>query len=253
MKYKFKFLDSNMLKLLAVCFMLSDHLWATIVAGNQWMNYVGRLAFPIFAFLIAEGFIHTKNYRKYLERLLIFAVISEVPFDLFYGGTYFYPFHQNVLFTLLFGLISINAISKGKAERTIKSSLVTILIVALAVLAGTLLFTDYGGKGVLTVIIFYIFRDFRGAWILQLISMALLHGVLYQGLYIPVEIFGHIIDFHTQGFAVLSLIPIWLYNGKSGFRHPVLKYGFYIFYPLHMLMLYFLFESTIFFGFCLVA
>ena len=107
MKKSIRFLDANMLRALACALMLCDHMWATIVPGNEWMTWLGRLAFPIFAFQIAEGFFHTSNFRNYAVRLLIFGLVSEIPFDLVYGSTILYPYHQNVMFTLLFGLLAI--------------------------------------------------------------------------------------------------------------------------------------------------
>ena len=87
---------SMSLHIMAMAFMLCDHLWGTIVPGNDWLTCVGRLAFPIFAFLIVEGYFHTKNVKKYALRLLIFALISEVPFDMMMTASLFYPFKQNV-------------------------------------------------------------------------------------------------------------------------------------------------------------
>ena len=102
---KLKFINSNALKILAMAFMLLDHLWATIIPDNQWMTCVGRLAFPIFAFMISEGYVHTSDFKKYAKRLLIFGLISEIPFNLMSAGGFFFPFHQNVMFTLLLGLL----------------------------------------------------------------------------------------------------------------------------------------------------
>ena len=110
-----------MLRALACLLMLCDHMWATIVPGNEWMTWVGRLAFPIFAFQIAEGFLHTSNFRKYAVRLLIFGLVSEVPFDLVYGSTMLYPFHQNVMFTLLLGLLAVKALDNAKEKHTVKA------------------------------------------------------------------------------------------------------------------------------------
>lgn len=98
-------LNAVSLRYLALALMLLDHLWATVVPGNDWMTHLGRLAFPIFAFQAAEGYYHTSNFKQYCKRLLAFALISELPFNLMVGGRWLYPFHQNVMFTLLLGLI----------------------------------------------------------------------------------------------------------------------------------------------------
>lgn len=101
-----------MLHIIAMTFMLMDHLWATLLPAQDWLTCVGRLAFPIFAFMAVEGYFHTHSFKKYILRLLLFAVLSEIPFDLMYGGTWFYPFHQNVIWTLLIGLSGIHLMEK---------------------------------------------------------------------------------------------------------------------------------------------
>ena len=108
---------STSLHIMAMIFMLCDHLWGTIVPGNDWLTCIGRLAFPIFAFLIVEGYFHTKSLKKYVGRLLIFAVLSEIPFNLAMGSRIFYPVHQNVLWSFLIsiGLIYMN--EKAKASK----------------------------------------------------------------------------------------------------------------------------------------
>ena len=97
-----------MLHIIAMTLMLMDHLWATLLPAQEWLTCVGRVAFPLFAFMAVEGYFHTHNFRKYAFRMLIFAIISEVPFDLMYGGTCFYPVHQNVIWTLLMSLLGIH-------------------------------------------------------------------------------------------------------------------------------------------------
>lgn len=230
-----------MLRGLACVLMLCDHLWATIVPGNEWLTWIGRLAFPIFAFQIAEGFLHTSNFRRYAVRLLIFGLISEIPFDLVYGGTMLYPFHQNVMFTLLFGLLAVKALDTAKEKPTAKAMVVGISLAALCCLAATVTFTDYGALGVATVIMFYLCRNFHFAWAAQLAFMILFNFVLFTGEYIPIDIGSHTFELQTQGFAVFALLPIWLYNGKKGVSGKALQYSFYAFYPVHLLVLYLLF------------
>ncbi len=232
-------LSSNALRILATAFMICDHLWAKVVPGNDWMTYIGRLTFPIFAFMISEGFIHTSNFKKYILRLLGFALVSEIPFNLFYGGSWFYPYHQNVMFTLLFGLLAITLIDKAKKDKTAKTIVKTVLLLVVLGIASFIGFVDYGFWGFLTVVMFYLFRSFPFAWVLQLIAMLLMNLILFEGQTIPVEIFGNSFEFATQGFAVLSLIPIWLYGGKKGKSSKIMQYGFYAFYPIHMLIIYF--------------
>ena len=103
------------LHILAMALMLCDHAWATVVPGNDWLNCVGRLAFPIFAFMLVEGYFHTRSVKKYMLRMLVFALISEIPFNLMVGGGWFYPVHQNVLWTFLIALVMIHWNEKAKA------------------------------------------------------------------------------------------------------------------------------------------
>lgn len=235
---KIQFLNSNTLRLVAVLLMISDHVWATTMSFGNWMTYIGRMAFPIFAFQIAEGFIHTKDFKKYALRLLAFGLVSEIPFNLFYSSRWFNPYHQNVMFTLLLGLLAIRVIDNLKKDISAKNIGKSVLWLLLIGIGGTLGFVDYGFLGVLTVVMFYLCRGYRFIPILQLIGMILINIVFFEGQVFIFEVFGKTLEIPSQGFAVFALIPIWLYNGKKGKSSKALQYGFYAFYPVHMLILY---------------
>ena len=237
-KKPFGGLTANMLRVIAVLLMLSDHIWATYMSFGDWMTYIGRMAFPIFAFQIAEGFVHTKNVKKYILRLLGFAVITEIPFNLFYSSRTFNPYHQNVLFTLLLGLFAIMLIDGLKKDKSVKNIAKTVALLLIVVVASVIGFVDYGIHGVLMVVMFYLFRDFPFAWLAQLLGMVAINIIFFEGQVIPFELFGKAFEIPTQGFAVFSLIPIWLYGGRKGITNKVLQYGFYAFYPVHMIILY---------------
>lgn len=242
MDLKFKGITSASLHVLAMIFMLSDHLWATMLPNQDWMTCVGRLAFPLFAFMIVEGYYHTSNLRRYMKRLLICAVISEIPFDLMYGSTFFYPFHQNVLWTFSLALAAIVFIEKAKkiANKWLAWPLV-VAIVLLSYALGTVTMVDYYGAGVLTVLVFYFFHG-RKWWCLlgQLVGMWYINVDLLGGFYYTFNLFGQEIDIVQQGLAMLALIPIWLYKGVQGYHAKWFKYACYAFYPVHMLIIYLL-------------
>ncbi len=237
-KIPFGGLTSNLLRILAILLMLSDHIWATYMSFGNWMTYIGRMAFPIFAFQIAEGYTHTSNFKKYALRLLIFAVISEIPFNLFYSSRLFNPFHQNVLFTLLLGLFAIRVIHKVKQQPTAKRIIGSVFLLILICIAALIGFADYGFWGMVMVVMFYLLRDFPFAWAAQLAAMVLINVVWFEGQVFLVEIWGKTFEIPSQGFAVFSLIPIWLYGGRKGKSAKWMQYSFYAFYPVHMLILY---------------
>ena len=232
-------LSAAALHILAMAFMLMDHLWATLLPAQEWLTCVGRIAFPIFAFMAVEGYFHTHNLKKYLLRMLIFAVISEVPFDLMYGGTWFYPVHQNVIWTLMMGLAGIHLMETvRKKKRTFVYILVSAIIVILGGLLGTLSMVDYYGIGVLTVFIFYFFRG-RKWWCLlgQMLALYWVNVELLGGLMYPIRLFGMEFELCQQGLALLALLPIWLYRGRQGYHSKPFQYFCYAFYPIHMLVI----------------
>lgn len=232
-------LSSASLHILAMILMLMDHLWATLLPGQEWLTCAGRVAFPIFAFMTVEGYFHTKNFKKYILRLLFFALLSEIPFNLMYSGTVIYPYHQNVLWTFILGLLGIELMERvRKKGKPLLFLLVSAVIVFFGYALGTLTMVDYYGTGVLTVFVFYLFRDRK--WWNLLVQIAALYWInieLLAGQYYEVTVFGHELMIYQQGLALLALIPIWLYRGKQGHHSKAFKYFCYSFYPVHMLIL----------------
>ena len=149
-----------------------------------------------------------------------------------------FPFHQNVMFTLLLGLLCINEIDKIKKNKEIKSRFKSILIITVLLLVSIIGFVDYGLTGVLTMIVFYLFRNFKCAWICQLISLILLYIIFFKGQSVVLNIFDFEYYLPLQSIGIPSLIPIWLYNGERGIKCKKLQYMFYWFYPVHMLVIY---------------
>lgn len=228
-------LTSFGLHLLAMGLMLCDHICLALMPDRLWMTCVGRLAFPIFAFLVAEGFVRTRSRARYARRLLIFAIVSEVPFDLLAAGRPVYPFHQNVLWTFLIALGCMQLLEWAKADpRPAVRLVVSAGAVLGGFLAGTAFMVDYFGPGVWTVLAFYFFRG--DGWrprLGQLLCLLFLNGwllagqtVLPGGLALPI-----------QSFAVLALPFIWLYRGRQGPHGRAVRWLFYGFYPAHLLVL----------------
>lgn len=232
-------LTAAVLHIIAMTLMLMDHLWATLLPAREWLTCAGRVAFPIFAFMAVEGYFHTRNFKKYILRMLLFAVLSEIPFDLMYGGTWFYPVHQNVLWTFLLGLLGVWLMEQvRKKGKTWMYLLVCVLVVPAGLVLGTLCMVDYYGVGILTVFVFY-FLHGRKWWCFlgQLAALYWLNVELLGGLMYPVQLFGMEFELCQQGLALLALIPIWLYCGRQGYHSKPFQYLCYAFYPVHMLLL----------------
>lgn len=225
------------LKILAMVFMLLDHMWATIIPGAPWMTCIGRLAFPIFAFQIAEGYFHTRDFNNYMVRMLIFALISEIPFNLMMNGSVIYPFHQNVMFTFLEALAMIKLLDVCRSKSKILFAAMIPLTLILGYALGLLTMVDYYGYGVLTVLVFYLSRNLKFGWLIQLGGLYLINVILMGGMDFPVTLLGQEFLISQQGLALLALIPIWLYNGKQGPHSKAVQYSCYAFYPVHMLVL----------------
>ena len=235
---RFRGFTGNGLKLFAMAVMLIDHLayaWnLQDVSFDVYylMRVIGRLAFPIFAYMIAVGARHTRDIRKYLLRLLVFALLSEVPFDLAFGfageGQWIEWAHQNVFFTLFFGLLTLAALRLFRERLGRFYMIPSVAVLLLLMLAADFLNTDYADMGVLSIFLFYVFADKKPA--VRSAGFALAILVLAFDWKTLINI--------TELFALAALIPILLHNGQKGAKMN--RWIFYAFYPGHILLLYLL-------------
>ena len=216
-------MSNFILKIIAIISMIFDHTGYIIFGKFSFMNYIGRLAFPIFAFGISEGYKNTKNLKKYFLRLLIFAIISQIPYMLFVNAIGATNFTFNIFFTLVFGLLSITIYDK------INNKYLGTLVVILFSIFAHLLNFDYGWFGISTIFIFYLFKNKK---ILMNVFFIIITFINYFYKYITTFNIHYLIIIL---FCCLSLVPINLYNNKKGKN---IKYVFYIFYPLHLTLLY---------------
>ena len=191
--------------------MLIDHIGYILYPGVMSFRAVGRIAFPIYCFLIVEGFHHTKSHVNYLIRLSIFALLSEIPFDLAFYGSVFQPNHQNVFITLALGLLSLFCLEEMNTKRAYTIPLILIWVTAYFI------HCDYGLGGVLLIGMFYFTREMP--WFRLLLCTLILY--IFFGTF---ELYG-----------LFAMIPITFYNGKRG---PNIKMFFYWFYPVHLLVLH---------------
>lgn len=223
-------LDGGALKGIAAALMLTDHVGAILLPEVLALRCVGRLAFPIFAFFIAEGYAHTRDFGRYFRRLAILAVVSEIPFNL-ENEAVFDLTRQNVLFTFCLALLTLRGLEALGRERGFGRWAGCGLVLAAGFAAGELLRTDYGGWGVVTVALLQLCRDGKYAKLWLLLAMAAVNGLGMGSLTMPV--FGG--EMPIQIFAVAALPVIWLYNGQAGPKG--LRRAFYVFYPAHLLVL----------------
>lgn len=227
-------LNGSWLKMLALLSMTCDHaaaLWLCclegftepfFVLGNisvSWfslMRSFGRLAFPLFAFLVVEGFLHTSDRRRYGSGLLLFGVLSTVPWSLARYDCLYSIASLNILFTLFLGFLALCAVRRWEEGRLTNLALAAVLITLLA--TARLIHTDYETEGVGFILMLYVLRHSPA------LQAALGIAIL------PV-----------RWKAGLAFIPIALYNGRRGFiRGAAAKYLFYVYYPIHLLIIYLL-------------
>ncbi len=221
---RYQVLDGTTLKIIAMISMVFDHVGDMFFPELMWPRMIGRLAMPIFSFCIAEGFAHTRDKTKYLCRLGIFALISEIPFDLAFEGKLGLE-HQNIMLTfflavaalMLFDRIRGGKTAEGERIPVGKTVLGVFAVVGIAALS-LLLRADYTVFAVVAVFLFYVLRQKH-----PLLRSAA--GVAFLAL---TRTIGY---YFATGF---SFIPLALYNGQRG---KGLKWLFYIFDPGHLLLL----------------
>ncbi|MCR5372895.1 MAG: conjugal transfer protein TraX [Solobacterium sp.] len=222
---KYRILDGTALKIIAMISMVLDHVGAVFFPGARWMRYAGRIAMPVFAFCVAEGYAHTRDRRKYIIRMGVFALFSEIPFDLLFFGRPGFE-HQNILVTFFLALIALELFERLRGTMneetgrygTVRTILGNTAVIAVAALA-LVLRTDYSMFGVIAVFLFYLSRDMH----------PLVHSGSGTAFLALTRTMG---SYRATG---LSFLPLALYNGKRG---KGLKWLFYLFYPGHALLLY---------------
>lgn len=204
-------LNSFQLKCIAIITMLIDHIGAVLLPEYIILRYIGRISFPIFCFLLTEGFFHTKNVRKYILRLGFFALLSEIPYDLAFMNSVMDFRRQNVFFTLFIGMVMMYAVTRTNnlTEKT--------LYLVLAMWAAQMVRGDYGYKGILLIATYFFFREYK---VLKLL-LGSVWNLMWNG--------------SIQAYGALASIPLLLYSGEKG---RSMKFLFYIFYPIHLLILY---------------
>ena len=255
-----------MLKTIACVGMLLDHIYAAFPYSTpRLLNSIGRFVFPVYAYMIAQGCKHTKSINKYLIRLGIFALISEIPFDIAFmsGGAaniaswnINFLNQTNVFYTLLLGVACIAVYEKTKKKLSVlevnntkKSklfrSILPILPMIPLVILGSILNTDYGMLGIIFIVVFYFAKPENK--MTRTVAAAIIvfyeYGypyifVLFHERDISLPYLGQMIIFNAQSvmlnnfmFALIAVLLIFLYNGKQGANS---KWAFYAYYPLHI-------------------
>ena len=210
------------LKVLACVSMLIDHIGCVFFPQAYWMRAIGRMAFPIYCMLLAEGVHFTHSPKQYLFRLLIGAILSELPFDFAFKGR-IYTVSQSVMVTMLLGAFALTAV---KFSGSVWPGLV---VCAACTALAEIMDTDYGGLGVMLILLFGLTRELPHARLLQLAGMAVIcwamnsFRITLLGMRIPIEM-----------FALPAMIPISAYSGQKLTRSRTVQAAFYLFYPVHL-------------------
>ncbi len=219
---RFALLDGTALKIIAMASMILDHVGDNFFPGQLWMRALGRIAMPIFAFCVAEGFIHTRDRGRYLRRMGVFALVSEIPFDLVTAGKVLEFSHQNILVTFFWAILALICYEKIlSGGRSAGRTALGTAVLAGAALASLPLGMDYNLLAVGMIFLFALLRN-------KTLPFRNLAVMAYHALLRNVGIYW---------FGLLGFLPLFLYNGKRG---RGLKWLFYVFYPGHLLAIYLL-------------
>lgn len=218
-----KFLDSFSLKILAMIFMVLDHLY-TFIPGTFpiWFGYLGKLAAPVFFYFIVEGFFHTRSRKKYLIRLSIFGAFM-IPIDMLLG------INNNIFLSLAAGVLLMSAV-----EWTKKTKKYSLGILACIGSAGLAMITESSIYGLGMVLIFYFLRNKRVLMSIVYVLASLIMVLTSVG---DPQFYDMIFLFDYQWMMAGSIILILMYNGKRGINNKFSKYLFYIFYPVHLIII----------------
>lgn len=223
-KFKAKGISADALKWIALVTMFIDHVGAVVLeyipqaelpavtATYYVLRYIGRLAFPIYCFLLVEGFHRTSNRMRYLRDLMIFAAISEIPFEICFMTEVGNGFH-NVYWTLTIGLAVMMALDYVKKNRFANNTWINLIIMIVGAFVAETLGCDYGAIGILLIFILYQTRDDRAK------------QSIFGGIAMLYEVTGPI-----------AFVLTFFYNGERKIKK--FKYAFYAFYPVHLLLLY---------------
>lgn len=219
-------LSSFLLRLTALLCMIVDHAGLALFPNVGLFRCVGRAAFPLYCFLLVQGYLHTRNLRAYMRRLLLLAILSEIPFDLLIFGSTVSLMEQNAVFSLLLGLLAVCAADTMEARGAWPMA-----AAALLALSAMILRVSYGWLPVALCLAFYYGRDRRSAAVLAAACALLLYtlSLLLSGVAMSWVL--------VSLCALLALLPILLFNGKRGLRSPAMSLLFYAAYPLHILAL----------------
>lgn len=213
------------LKIIACITMILDHIkFAIPNFSNEATIYLGRIAFPLFAFCAVEGFVHTSDLNKYIKRIAISGIISQIPFMLFRSLPSINDFwHVNVMVTILLGFLAIYLYNK------LENKFIAVLTVIGTCFIGQFLQVDYKFYGVLTIFLLYIFRNSK----LKKSVLFIILTILYYFIRVKGELSLHI--WKLIICVSISVIFMCLYNGKRGTKNQKFYYWFY---PVHLLVLY---------------